>query len=142
MAPDRRSLLIAPSASGLRRHLGPTAWFVFEELAASSTRCPPLNEVVATTRSLAETLGLSKDTVARALSKLRRAGLIEARQDRTSAGAFTAGRYSVVLPACVHLTHNPPAQAADATPVASNRTAEQQRSVQLSLLDPAAITTL
>lgn len=109
----------------------------------SSTGATPNAEVVATTRSPAQGLGLSKDTVARALAKLLRAGLIEARQDRTSAGAFTAGRYRVVVPRSVRLIDNRPAQPADATPASSQRPAGQRRrSVQLSLLDPAATTTL
>lgn len=120
---------------------------MFEELAAGSTGAGPNGEVIATTRSLAEPLGLSKDTVARALTKLRHAGLIEvnrkARQDRTSAGASTAGRYRIVLPGSVGLLDNPPAQRIDPALVASRRPAAQQRrSVQLSLLNPAATTSL
>ena len=128
MVTDRRSLVIAPSPSTVRRRLGPTAWLVFEELVADSTGDPPNPDVAATTRSLAEALGLSKDTVARALTKLHPAGLVEARQDRTSLGAFTAGRYRIVVPGSVRVIDSAPDRPA---------AAKRDRAVQLSLLDPA-----
>lgn len=103
MATNSRLLDIAPSASSVRRQVGPTAWFVFEERAAGSNGAAPNGEVVATTRSLAEPLGLSKDTVARALTKLpvlgssRRAKAVRPRA--RSARAAT-GSSCLVLFAC------------------------------------------
>ena len=76
------------------RRLGPTAWAVLEVLRERST-VDDRGEVFADTsvRSLAEELGLAKNTVHRALRRLRRHGLINARQNRTSADMFARGEY-------------------------------------------------
>jgi DNA-binding transcriptional MocR family regulator len=50
-------------------------------------------------RTLADRLGLAKDTVARALGRLRRAGLVTARQARTDTGVFATGCYVLDVPA-------------------------------------------
>lgn len=80
------SVLITPGAAELRRDLGPVAWVVAEALVS---RAAPdaQGSLVATTgiRSLANDLGLDKDTVARALRRLKVAGLV-ARVDRGPAG--------------------------------------------------------
>lgn len=84
----------------MRRRLGPTAWVVLETLLARSTGPVERCEAIATTRTLANDLGLAKDTVARALVKLRRAGVVNARQTRAAAGTFTTGSYVIVVPNC------------------------------------------
>ena len=94
---DRRLVLEADSVE-LRRALGPTAWVVFEELLLTSTATPSGRRASVSVRSLAAGLGLAKDTVARALSRLRRAGLVTPIQTRTSAGAFAAGTYLLTMP--------------------------------------------
>jgi hypothetical protein len=43
-------------------------------------------------------LGLAKDTVARALGRLRRAGLVTACQTRSTAGIFATGSYRLTIP--------------------------------------------
>ena len=48
-------------------------------------------------RVLAERTGLSKDTVARAVGRLRRAGLVTPHQPR-EAGTFAAGTYELTIP--------------------------------------------
>jgi DNA-binding IclR family transcriptional regulator len=76
------------------RRLGPTAWVVLEVLRernAVDERGERIAEV--SIRGLAVDLGLAKNTVHRALGRLRRCGLIEARQTRTSAGTFDRGHY-------------------------------------------------
>jgi hypothetical protein len=58
--------------SALRRSLGATAWFVLEELLLRATAELDGRLVVqVSTRELAEALGLNKDTVTRALARLR-----------------------------------------------------------------------
>jgi len=97
----------------MRRRLGPTAWVVLETLLARSTGPDERCEAIATTRTLAKDLGLAKDTVARALVKLRRAGVVTACQTRAAAGTFTTGSYVIVVPNCFILdeqstAHPPP----------------------------------
>jgi DNA-binding transcriptional MocR family regulator len=79
------------------RRFGPTAWAVLAELRNRSVDVD--DELVAqvSIRALAAELGLAKNTVHRAICRLYRDGLIEARQARTSAGTFTSGHY-VLLP--------------------------------------------
>jgi DNA-binding transcriptional MocR family regulator len=97
--PARRTIVLGPAAHELRRHVGPTAWVVLEEMLQRST--PSGAHVVAevSIRSLGSSLGLAKDTVARAVRRLRELGAIESHQVRTSAGVFDAGSYRVTVPA-------------------------------------------
>jgi hypothetical protein len=98
MTTARRSILLDASANGERRRLGPTAWTVLEELLAQSVGAGPRCDAVTTTRALAADLGLSKDTVARALQTLRQCHLVDVAQDRTSAGTFASGHYLITVP--------------------------------------------
>lgn len=98
MLPDRRLLLTAGSI-GVRRRLGPTAWVVFEELLLASTGDDSACVSSVSARSLAERLGLSKDTVARALTRLRAAGLVSNCQSRAESGTFATGTYRLTVPA-------------------------------------------
>ncbi len=91
-------LLLAADSVALRRALGPTAWTVFEELLLVSTASAGERQASVSVRSLATRLGLAKDTVARALTRLRRAGLVTPIQSRTSAGVFAAGSYLLTIP--------------------------------------------
>jgi DNA-binding transcriptional ArsR family regulator len=83
----------------LRRRLGATAWFVLEELVIGA-------EVVetgglrtrASTRELALRLELNKDTVTRALAKLRGCGVITVAR---RGGATGASVFAISVPAGV-----------------------------------------
>jgi DNA-binding transcriptional MocR family regulator len=123
--------VVSAAAGSLRRRLGPTGWTVLETMLAHSTGTPATCETAATTRTLAVELGLSKDTVARALGALRRDGLIEASQDRTAAGTFTSGRYRIVVPACI--TFLDVDQHHTAPPVDSKIRATRPNGLQLAL---------
>ena len=58
--------------AALRRSLGATAWFVLEELALRATAdAAGTLTVQVSTRELADALALNKDTVTRALGRLR-----------------------------------------------------------------------
>ena len=110
---DRRSVVVSPYARELRRRLGPTAWTVLEELVSASQGDADDCYSTATVRSLAADLGLSKDTVARALVRLRTAGIIAARQDRRPAGTFATGLYRISIPGAIELLQpEPPTTAA------------------------------
>jgi DNA-binding transcriptional MocR family regulator len=95
---DARPVVVAIGATELRRALGPTPWIVLEEmLRRSDGACTAQVSV----RSLAAALGLSKDTVARAITRLRATGVVVAMQSRASSGAFDAGVYRIVVPSDV-----------------------------------------
>lgn len=82
---------VDPTSSLLRRQLGPAPWFVLEELVLVGAAEGAETNV----RSLAAGLSLNKDTVARALSRLRAAGLVVAEPQGSRAGRFATGRYRV-----------------------------------------------
>jgi DNA-binding IclR family transcriptional regulator len=97
-------LVINAASIELRRRLGPTAWMVFEELLLASTGRTERCTASVSVRLLANQLGLSKDTVARALGRLRRAGLVTAYQARSTAGIFTTGSYRLTIPDTIAIT--------------------------------------
>ena len=95
---DRHLALDLARVALVRRTVGPTPWVVLEALAGRSAASEAVVEIESSTRDLAELLGLSKDTVARALRVLARAELVrrvDRRSDRT--GRFTATTYVVDL---------------------------------------------
>ena len=96
-----RSVVVGAAASELRRDLGPASWMVLEELLLRSTG--PADACVArvSIRALAASLGLAKDTVGRAIRRLRSAGLVTVLQPRTDAGIFDTGTYLIAVPDCI-----------------------------------------
>jgi DNA-binding transcriptional ArsR family regulator len=93
--------VLGPTATALRRRLGPTVWVVLEVAVTLAHDAEGDLVVHASVRSLASEVGLAKNTVARALSVLRGCGLVTFTQTRADDGAFSAGRYAIVLPADV-----------------------------------------
>ncbi|MGH9164244.1 MAG: hypothetical protein ACRDZW_01875, partial [Acidimicrobiales bacterium] len=76
---------VDPTSSPVRRRLGPAPWFVLEELVLVGDGEGAETNV----RSLAAGLSLNKDTVARALGRLRAAGLVVVEPRLRSAGDST-----------------------------------------------------
>ena len=95
---EGRSLVVGPRAAELRRRLGPTAWVVLEQLLTSSTGLADCCRACVSVRTLAAELAISKDTVTRALARLRSAGIVSVDQARSAAGTFAAGSYVVAVP--------------------------------------------
>ena len=93
-----RQVVIGAASIELRRSLGTTAWVVFEELLLASTGRADQCTASVSVRSIAASLGLAKDTVARALTRLRPTGLVTAVQTRTTTGVFAAGSYRLTVP--------------------------------------------
>ena len=125
------AVMIDAASREMRRRLGPASWMVFEELLLAATPAAGMWQAAVSVRVLAERTGLSKDTVARAVARLRRAGLVTLRQART-AGLFAAGVYELTIPNGITVdstavvdTHLAP------TPTSRTATVE---STQLSLL--------
>ena len=61
--PIRRTIELGPSAHELRRHVGPTAWVVLEEMLQRSTSDDGHVVAQVSIRSLASSLGLGENTV-------------------------------------------------------------------------------
>ena len=116
-ATTARPLLLGAAAADVRRRVGPTAWVVLEATVARADIDGGVITAVVSARSLAAELGLAKNTMARALSVLRRAGLLVAVQPRDGRGTFAAGSYRVDLPA-----GSLEFASAAASPVSSTRT--------------------
>ena len=91
---------------------------------------------VVSVRSLAASLGVAKDTVHRAVTRLRDLGLIEPHQARTAAGSYSTGGYRLDVPAaCLSIVDQSPSASTPAPPASRRRTAAPSRvSDQLSLL--------
>jgi DNA-binding transcriptional MocR family regulator len=98
VASDGRAFIVGPRVTGLRRRLGPTAWVVLEQLLASSTGPTGHCRACVSVRSLAADLAMSKDTVARALARLRSTGTVIPEQRRSAEGTFAAGSYVIAVP--------------------------------------------
>ena len=94
-------LVIGPDGAALRHQVGPVAWCVLEMLAATPLPGDGDTVVLASVRSLASQLGVSKNTIHRALVKLRSIGLVEAGQRRADSGRFDAGFCRLRVPASV-----------------------------------------
>lgn len=135
-------IVVGPKAHELRRYVGPTSWAVLEEMMQAATG--PADRLVAevSIRSLAASLGLAKDTVARAVRRLRELGVIAAEQLRSERGVFQAGLYRLAVPA-VCLAVEPPittTRARTTTKTPSRRApspAPSTNSGQLSLSFPS-----
>jgi hypothetical protein len=98
---------VTGEAGELRRRLGPTAWVVFEELLLASTGPATACCASVSVRSLAASSGLAKDTVARALVRLRAAGLVAVTQSRSTGGVFAASNYELRIPPGIVLDDSP-----------------------------------
>jgi DNA-binding transcriptional ArsR family regulator len=128
---DRRLLLDAGS-SDLRRRLGPTAWAVLEEVLLASVGPADRCRSSVSVRALAARLGLAKDTVAKALGRLRRAGMITACQSRTTTGMFAAGSYQLSVPNTIAIVSDD-ATRSSASITTSGRNVSRPTDTQLSL---------
>jgi DNA-binding transcriptional MocR family regulator len=96
--PTRRTIVLGPKAHELRAYVGSTAWSVLEEMMQRSTGDGDHVVAQVSIRSLASSLGLAKDTVARAVRRLRDVGVIQAEQRRSDRGVFQTGSYVLDVP--------------------------------------------
>ena len=100
LAARRHFLVDVDVAADARRTAGPTAWAVLEALASRASVASPRAEVRCSARALADDLGLSKDTTARALRSLARQGFVRRLDHRADVnGRFAATTYEVELAA-------------------------------------------
>jgi len=88
-------LVLAPGASQARQRYGPTAWAVLEEMLQRGVPDGGFVLLTASHRCMAGWVGLSKDTVGRAVQRLRRHEVVTI--ETASADAGTPSRYRVHL---------------------------------------------
>jgi DNA-binding transcriptional MocR family regulator len=125
-----RALLVGPSSTALRRRLGPTAWMVLEEIALRSTVVGERRVARVSIRTLAGSLGMAKDTVARAVRRLRSAGVVTGVQQRNASGVFDTGVYVITVDPAILAVKTPSAQPSSAKPL---RSPVESRELQLPL---------
>lgn len=95
----QRNWLAVDTVAAMRRQLGPTAWCALEVLLSTAHATTDGDVVVeANVRSVAETLGIAKNTAHRALRRLGDAGLVQCVQARSDSGRFACGQYHLALP--------------------------------------------
>lgn len=92
-------VVLGHRASEVRRAVGPVAWACLEAIVANAHGTDDGVIAAVSVRTLAAELDVAKDTAARAVLVLRRAGLITPMQLRASGGAFARGRYALEVPA-------------------------------------------
>ncbi len=91
---DGGRIVLGAAARELRRALRPIEWVVLEDVALDARR-DDAGALVATTsaRRVAEHLGLTPGAVARALARLRSAGLVSHARQAGPAGRFGLSSY-------------------------------------------------
>jgi DNA-binding transcriptional MocR family regulator len=130
--------VLGPRANELRAAVGTTAWSVLEEMMQGSTGDDD-HVAEVSIRSLASSLGLAKDTVARAVRRLSDLGVVVAVQTRSDSGVFDAGSYRLAIPAvCLSLAclSQPPAVSSvrlPAVPPSSARRSSGQLALYLEV---------
>ena len=135
------AVVLGKSALGLRRALGPVAWFVLEELMLCATEDNGQLVAHVSARVLAGRLRLDKDTAARAVARLCAAGVVvRSTQRRGKTGRFGPGALELLLPTdlSMHRCPSMPDTAATAKTVRVARQRSPRRrteDAQLSLLE-------
>jgi DNA-binding transcriptional ArsR family regulator len=105
---------------------------VFEALLSCSTGPAGDCRAEVSVRALADELGLSKDTVARALSRLRRAGLVSLSQSRSADGVFAGGNYEIAVPDSIAFDDEPIGTADPPTALLVTETPKRLRATRVN----------
>lgn len=137
-------VVVTADTREFRRAVGVTAWCVLEELLLDASRDDRGRVVVSTNvRRLAAALGVSKDTAARAVARLVRAGVVErAMSERGTNGTFPTALYVLDVATVSGLTGeiSPPNAVPHPAPRARLRPARRVERDQASLFElPASI---
>jgi len=110
-------LVLTERALAARSLLEPTAWLVLEQLALQADVIDSQAVAEQSARTIAESVGRSKDAVARALRQLVAVGLIDRGESRHGfSGRFTGGHYVVDLRAAGLRIPAPPVTPPTASP--------------------------
>lgn len=133
------ALVIELGAAEVRRRLGPVPWFILEELLlneSESTNGPFVVED--SSRGLAAAVSLNKDTIARALSALTRAGVVTAWRQSKDAGRFSAGSYQVEsVPGVQRISSSRPVPSSKGSQARPEAPRPTRKTGQLALLELA-----
>ncbi len=129
-------MTFGPGASVIRRRLGPIAWVVLECLAESAVDCAGELVSFESVRGIAELLGLSKGTVARALRRLADEELVTYVASRQDDGRFGPSHYRLTVPPTLFGSS---IDVSTPAPPKPHRQSRQPRPVQLSLIDAFAL---
>lgn len=97
------SLILGQGTTAYRNKLGPLAWTVLEEMALTARRDGDgALRTRLSARSIAERLGINKDTASKAIGRLVASGILQREAARgESSGRFGVGTYVVLLPSDV-----------------------------------------
>ena len=137
MPRDGRQMVIdLHTATAVRGQVGPIGWLVVEAIAAHAPPSRGIVEARCSSRSLARSIGVSKDSVARALRSLTEAGVVMRVDHRDEfSGRFESTTYRVAL-ASVGITVTTVSQPTATTPHATvpEQTDPHTATDQLSLL--------
>ena len=133
---------VGHDAAPIRRDLGPLAWIVLEELVlcAEAGEDGELRSALGV-RELAGALRISKDTAARAVSRLVEARLVRRITSRSAAGRFASCHSVLCLPRGLSLRAGGVTGSMLPPPGIARRQAapsRRKRAHQLSLIDHAA----
>lgn len=102
------NVVVTADARELRRAVGVTAWCVLEELVLGAELDADRVVVSTNVRRLAVAVGVSKDTAARAVARLMRAGVVErVTKARGKRGTFPTAVYAVDVARVPGLMTNP-----------------------------------
>ncbi len=137
--PSRRSILLGPEATVMRRELGPTSWVVLEEMLARSTDVGECCTATVSIRTLGASLGLAKDTVARAIRRLQAAAIVTAAPSRTPAETVDTGSYSITVPCAVRFEQTHTVKPVDGVAHTFSHTPVAPPRGRIARLDPAQL---
>lgn len=123
MPRERRQLVIdVDTAALVRGRVGPIGWLVVEAVAAYAPPGSGVVEVRCSSRSLAEVVGVSKDSVARAFRSLTDARIVKRVDHRDErSGRFASTTYRVDIAAAGITVVTPSQTAAPVSPATDHR---------------------
>jgi len=126
-------VIVTISSRVLKRSLGPTAWAVLEDVVLDAIPHEDRWLARTSTRQVADHLGLTPGTVARALARLCTEGIVH-REDRRDAdtGRFGETVYAVVPVAALRPCVDPPhtVRRSTATPPTAERDTEKRETAR------------
>jgi hypothetical protein len=142
---DTPSIIVDSRAAVTRREVGVLAWSVLEEVAlAAGAEGKGAFAAAVDARSVAQKLGVGKDTAARGLARLVSVGLLRRTVGRDPSGRFGVSRYHLELPEGVRVAAPSTVSEKSGTGGAGHgvrragRAKQSAASAQLSLLGAAS----